>query len=96
MERLKTNPHLAVIPIIVVSAPTGLLNQECTVKARVKAHLPKPVDDDEPMAVSQMILGGPARATGASGPVGIYTAQGVVMESSSFPNSEREWKQSWV
>jgi DNA-binding response OmpR family regulator len=60
MERLKTNPRLAVIPIIVVSARAGLVNQERAVEAGARAFLQKPVDNDELFAVIQQTLGGPA------------------------------------
>jgi DNA-binding response OmpR family regulator len=57
MERLKSNPHLAVIPIIVVSGRAGLANQERAVKAGAKAFLQKPVDNDELLAVIRQCLG---------------------------------------
>src|ERR1700681_2980848 len=51
MERLKTNPHLAVIPIIVVSARDPHSNRERALKAGAKAFLQKPVDNGELLAV---------------------------------------------
>jgi DNA-binding response OmpR family regulator len=60
IERLKINPQLAVIPIIVVSARTGLVNQERALKAGVIAFLQKPVDNAELLAVIRRTLGGPA------------------------------------
>jgi DNA-binding response OmpR family regulator len=60
IERLKINPQLAVIPIIVVSARTGLVNQERALKAGVTAFLQKPVDNAELLAVIRRTLGGPA------------------------------------
>jgi DNA-binding response OmpR family regulator len=60
IERLKINPQLAVIPIIVVSARTGLVNQERALKAGVIAFLQKPVDNAELLAVIRKTLGGPA------------------------------------
>src|SRR5580700_1977033 len=50
IERLKTIPSLAVIPIIVVSARTGSANRERADKAGVKAFLQKPVDNAELLA----------------------------------------------
>src|ERR1700730_3937285 len=47
MERFKTIPSLAVIPIIVVSGRAGLANKERAVKAGAKAFLEKPVDNAE-------------------------------------------------
>jgi DNA-binding response OmpR family regulator len=60
IERLKINPQLAVIPIVVVSARTGLANQERALKAGVTAFLQKPVDNAELLAVIRRTLGGPA------------------------------------
>jgi DNA-binding response OmpR family regulator len=60
MDRLKTNPHLAVIPIIVVSARAGLANRERAVEAGARAFLEKPVDNKELLAVIRQTLGGPA------------------------------------
>jgi DNA-binding response OmpR family regulator len=60
IERLKVVPALAVIPIIVVSARTGLANQERALAAGVKAFLQKPVDNAELLAVIRKILGAPA------------------------------------
>jgi DNA-binding response OmpR family regulator len=61
MERLKTIPSLAVIPIIVVSARDGHANQERAVKAGAKAFLQKPVDNAELLAVIRQALGEPAQ-----------------------------------
>jgi DNA-binding response OmpR family regulator len=61
MERLKTVPFLAVIPIIVVSARDGLGNQKRASDAGAKAFLQKPVDDAEFLAVIRRVLGEPAR-----------------------------------
>src|SRR6202163_811947 len=57
MERLKTNPHLAVIPIIVVSARDPHSNRERALKAGAKAFLQKPVDNGELLAVIRQALG---------------------------------------
>ena len=57
MERLKSIPSLAVIPIIVVSARDARANQERAVKAGAKAFLQKPVDNAELLAVIRQALG---------------------------------------
>jgi DNA-binding response OmpR family regulator len=57
MERLKTNIHLAAIPIIVVSARDQLENRDRALKAGAKAYLQKPVNDDELLAVIRQLLG---------------------------------------
>src|ERR1700682_5991482 len=57
MERLKTIPSLAVIPVIVVSARAGLANRERALKAGAKAFLEKPVDNAELLAVIRQTLG---------------------------------------
>jgi DNA-binding response OmpR family regulator len=61
IERLKVVPALAVIPIIVVSARTGFVNQERATAAGVKAFLQKPVDNAELLAVIRKTLGAPAQ-----------------------------------
>jgi DNA-binding response OmpR family regulator len=61
MDRLKTNPHLAVIPIIVVSARDPYANRERALKAGAKAFLQKPVDNGELLAVIRQALGEPAQ-----------------------------------
>jgi len=63
IERLKNNPHLAVIPIIIVSGRFGLVNQERALKEGVKAFLQKPVDNAELSAVIRRTLGEPAKRT---------------------------------
>src|ERR1700682_6424359 len=60
MERLKINPNLAVIPIIVVSARDPHSNRERALKAGAKAFLQKPVDNGELLAVIRQALGEPA------------------------------------
>ena len=59
MERLKLNPQLALIPIIVVSARAGLAIKERAEEAGAKAFLQKPVDNAELLAVIRQTLGGP-------------------------------------
>jgi DNA-binding response OmpR family regulator len=63
MERLKANPYLAVIPVIVVSARDVLANKERALKAGAKAFLQKPVDNAELLKVIRQALGEPAQAT---------------------------------
>jgi two-component system KDP operon response regulator KdpE len=60
MERLKANPSLAVIPVIVVSARNGLGNQKRALEAGARAFLQKPVNDAELLAVIRQALGEPA------------------------------------
>jgi DNA-binding response OmpR family regulator len=57
MERLKTMPSLAAIPIIVVSARDRHPNRERTLEAGAKAFLQKPIDDAELLAVIRHALG---------------------------------------
>jgi len=59
MERLKSIPSLAVIPIIVVSARDVRANKERAVRAGAKAFLQKPVDNAELLAVIRQALGEP-------------------------------------
>jgi DNA-binding response OmpR family regulator len=61
MERLKTNPQLAVIPIIVVSGRAGFANKTRAVEAGAKAFLEKPVDNDDLLAAIRKVLGGPVQ-----------------------------------
>jgi DNA-binding response OmpR family regulator len=63
MERLKSFPALAVIPIIVVSARDVLANKERALKAGAKAFLQKPVDNAELLKVIRQALGQPALMT---------------------------------
>jgi CheY-like chemotaxis protein len=57
MDRLKTVPALAIIPIIVVSGRSGAANRERALKAGAKAFLEKPVDNAELLAVIRQALG---------------------------------------
>jgi two-component system KDP operon response regulator KdpE len=63
MERLKSFPALAVIPVIVVSARDVLANKERALKAGAKAFLQKPVDNAELLKVIRQALGEPALMT---------------------------------
>src|ERR1700722_3628853 len=60
MERFKTIPALAVIPIIVVSARDARANKGRAIKAGAKAYLQKPVDNAELLKVIRQALGEPA------------------------------------
>jgi DNA-binding response OmpR family regulator len=60
MDRLKSVPSLAVIPVIVVSARDVLANKERALKAGAKAFLQKPVDNAELLKVIRQALGEPA------------------------------------
>jgi DNA-binding response OmpR family regulator len=60
MERFKSIPALAVIPVIVVSARDVLANKERALKAGAKAFLQKPVDNAELLKVIRQALGQPA------------------------------------
>ena len=57
MERLKTMPSLAAIPIIVVSARDPYPNRERALEAGAKAFLQKPIDDAELLAIIRHALG---------------------------------------
>jgi len=63
MERLKSFPALAAIPIIVVSGQDVLANKERALKAGAKAFLRKPVDNAELLKVISQALGEPALTT---------------------------------
>ena|ERR1700686_2536693 len=60
MERLKTIPSLAEIPVIIVSALGIAANQERALQAGAKAYLQKPMDNAEFLAVIRQALGEPA------------------------------------
>lgn len=60
IERFNKIPALAVIPIVVVTARDGRVNQERAIKAGAKAFLQKPVDNAELLAVIRQALGEPA------------------------------------
>src|SRR4030081_2688093 len=60
MERFKSIPSLAVIPVIVVSARDVLANKERALRAGAKAFLQKPVDNAELLKVIRQALGEPA------------------------------------
>jgi len=66
MERLKTIPAVAVIPVIVVSARAGHGNQQRAINAGAKAFLEKPVDNDQLLAAIRNALGEPAPPSAAA------------------------------
>jgi DNA-binding response OmpR family regulator len=57
MERLKTNTHLAVIPVIVVSGRDPHANRERALRAGAKAFLQKPVDNEKLLSAIRQCLG---------------------------------------
>ena len=57
IERLKANIHLAVVPIIVVSARDRYQNKDRALQAGANAFLQKPVDDNELLAIIRQLLG---------------------------------------
>jgi DNA-binding response OmpR family regulator len=57
MERLKSVPSLAVIPVVVVSARDLRENRQLALKAGAKAFLQKPADNAELLAVIRQALG---------------------------------------
>jgi DNA-binding response OmpR family regulator len=59
IERLKTVPGLASIPIIIVSGRSRHVNQQLALEAGAKAFLEKPVDNAELLAVIRKTLGTP-------------------------------------
>ena len=67
MERFKSIPALAVIPVIVVSARDVLSNKERALKAGARAFLQKPVDNAELLRVIRQALGEPARPEKSAG-----------------------------
>jgi DNA-binding response OmpR family regulator len=64
MDRLKSIPALAVIPVIVVSARDVLANKERALKAGAKAFLQKPVDNAELLEVIRQALAEPENPHG--------------------------------
>ena len=58
LERLRGNPNLAVVPVIVVSARDLQGNKERALKAGARAFVQKPWNDDELLALISQLLGG--------------------------------------
>jgi DNA-binding response OmpR family regulator len=59
MERLKRNPSLSVIPIIVVSARDVRGNKDRVIAAGANVYLQKPVNNAELLAIIRQTLGEP-------------------------------------
>jgi DNA-binding response OmpR family regulator len=59
LERFQANMHIAMIPVIVVSARDLHGNKERALKAGARAYLQKPWNDDELLALISQQLGGP-------------------------------------
>jgi DNA-binding response OmpR family regulator len=59
LDRFRANTHLAVIPVIVVSARDLHGNKERALKAGAKAYLQKPWNDHELLAIIGQLLGQP-------------------------------------
>jgi DNA-binding response OmpR family regulator len=66
IERLRRQPALAVIPIIVVSARDVRANRDRAIAAGAKVYLQKPVDNAELLAIIRQALGEPAQPEDAS------------------------------
>jgi DNA-binding response OmpR family regulator len=66
IERLKRQPALAVIPIIVVSARDVRANRDRAIAAGAKVYLQKPVDNAELLAIIRQALGEPAEPNDAT------------------------------
>jgi DNA-binding response OmpR family regulator len=62
LEWLQRKAHLAVIPVIVVSARDLQGNKERALKAGAKAYVQKPWNDDELLAIISQLLGQPEPA----------------------------------
>jgi two-component system KDP operon response regulator KdpE len=65
LERLRTNLHLGMIPIIVVSARDLHGNKERALKAGAKAYLQKPWNDSELLLLIRKFLGQPDASAAA-------------------------------
>ena len=57
LERFKTLPHLAVVPVIVVSARDLHGNKERALKAGARAFLQKPWNDNELLGIIGQLVG---------------------------------------
>jgi CheY-like chemotaxis protein len=64
LDRLRALPHLAVIPVIVVSARDPVANRDRALKAGARAFLQKPVDNDKLLDLIDECLGASDRAAG--------------------------------
>jgi DNA-binding response OmpR family regulator len=63
LEKLKAIPHLAVIPVIVVSARDPFENRDRALRAGAKAFLQKPVDNAKLLDLIEKHLRGPTKST---------------------------------
>jgi DNA-binding response OmpR family regulator len=59
MTRLKRNPSLSIIPIIVVSARDARGNKDRAIEAGARVYLQKPVNNAELLAIIRQTLGEP-------------------------------------
>jgi DNA-binding response OmpR family regulator len=66
LERFRANPHLAVIPVIVVSARDLHGNKERALKAGAKAYLQKPWNDHDLLALMRLATGSSTTTTTAT------------------------------
>jgi DNA-binding response OmpR family regulator len=66
MEKLRAIPHLAVIPVIVVSARDPFANRDRALQAGARAFLQKPVDNDTLLDLIQKYLGGDKKPANVS------------------------------
>ena len=57
LERLRTNTHFAIIPVIVVSGRDLQANKERALKAGARAYLQKPWNDAELLALIRQLVG---------------------------------------
>jgi two-component system KDP operon response regulator KdpE len=58
LDRLRTNTHFAIIPVIVVSGRDAQANKERALKAGARAYLQKPWNDGELLALIRQLAGG--------------------------------------
>ena len=65
LERLRTNLHLGMIPIIVVSARDLHANRERALRAGAKAYMQKPWNDSELLLLIRTFLGQPDASAAA-------------------------------
>src|SRR5687767_11080991 len=60
LDRLRTNTHFAIIPVIVVSGRDLQANKERALKAGARAYLQKPWNDAELLALIRQLIGAEA------------------------------------
>jgi DNA-binding response OmpR family regulator len=66
MERFRANPHLACIPLVVLSARDAKGNKDRAIKAGARAYLQKPASNDALLGVIHELLGSEANGTSNS------------------------------